>query len=106
MLLAPSRRGQLRSAGRARPVTEPCKRVKPPRNALGERRGPARHLRLLQTGSARLSFINCRTLGADEAVVDTKLASYTRQLGCLGSGVAGLAEVRVPGSGKRKLNPV
>ena len=75
-----SRPGGMRASCSAQLVTEPCNRVKRPRNVHSKRHGPVEHLRLLKTGSERLSFVNCRTLGSDDASVQSKLSSYVMQL--------------------------
>lgn len=84
-------------------VTEPCNRVKRPRNVHSKRHGPVEHLRLLKTGTERLSFVNCRTFGSDDASVQAKLSSYVMQLTRLGVGACGVAEARIMGSGCRKV---
>ena len=84
-------------------VTEPCNRVKRPRNVHSKRHGPVEHLRLLKTGTERFSFVNCRTFGSDDASVQAKLSSYVMQLTRLGVGACGVAEARIMGSGCRKV---
>ena len=76
---------------------------KRPRNVHSKRHGPVEHLRLLKTGSERLSFVNCRTFGSDDASVQSKLSSYVMQLSRLGVGACGVAESRIPGSGCRNV---
>ena len=71
-----------------------------------KRHGPVEHLRLLKTGSERLSFVNCRTFGSDDASVQSKLSSYVMQLSRLGVGACGVAESRIPGSGCRNVTNV
>ena len=93
----------MRASCSAQLVTEPCNRVKRPRNVHSKRHGPVEHLRLLKTGSERLSFVNCRTFGSDDASVQSKLSSYVMQLSRLGVGACGVAETRIPGSGCRNV---
>ena len=93
----------MRASCSAQLVTEPCNRVKRPRNVHSKRHGPVEHLRLLKTGSERLSFVNCRTFGSDDASVQSKLSSYVMQLSRLGVGACGVAESRIPGSGCRNV---
>ena len=84
----------MRASCSAQLVTEPCNRVKRPRNVHSKRHGPVEHLRLLKTGSERLSFVNCRTFGSDDASVQSKLSSYVMQLSRLGVGACGVAEIK------------
>lgn len=69
----------------------------------GKGHGPAQHLRLLQTESERLGFVNSRTLGVDEVSQTAKLASYVQQLVQRRIRACGLAEIRLPGSGHRQV---
>jgi hypothetical protein len=93
----------MRTGSGARLVTEPCSRVKRPRNVHGKRHGPAEHLRLLKTGSERLAFVNSQTFGANDAEREEKTASYVTQLSKLGIAACGVAEARIPENGHRTV---